>query len=64
MDDNPKNIIELRAELARLKKQEERFRYLVTSARSSSEYRHEAMAKLEDTRRRIYAISLELNETH
>lgn len=52
----------LKDELAALKKQEERFRYLVTSVKSSPEYRKEAIANLEKVRRRIYAINLELNE--
>ncbi len=52
----------LRTELARLKKDEERLRYLVTSVRSSTEYRREAMAQLEAARRRIYAITLELSD--
>jgi len=64
MSDNFEKTKELRAELARLKKEEERLRYLVTSTRSSPEYRKEAMSKLEDARRRIYAITLELNESH
>ena len=55
------NTIRLRHELALLKKEEERFRYLTTSVKSSPEYRSEAMAKLEETRRRIYAITLKLN---
>jgi hypothetical protein len=55
-------LIALRDELAALKKQEERFRYLVTSVKSSPEYRKEAMAKLEDIRRQIYAINLELKK--
>jgi len=63
MDDKSQKIARLRTELALLKKEEERFRYLATSVRSSPEYRREAMAKLEDTRRRIYSITLEMNDS-
>jgi hypothetical protein len=45
-----------------MKKEEERFRYLATSVRSSPEYRREVTAKLEDTRRRIHLITLEMND--
>jgi len=55
-------VLSLRTELALLKKEEERFRYLATSVRSSPEYRREAMAKLEDARRRICSITLEIND--
>jgi hypothetical protein len=55
------NTVRLRQELALLKKEEERFRYLTTGVKTSPEYRREVMAKLEETRRRIYAITLELN---
>jgi hypothetical protein len=61
MDDKSEKILRLRTELALLKKDEERLRYLVTSVRSSPEYRREATAKLEDARRRIYSITLEIN---
>jgi sulfur transfer protein SufE len=54
----------LRDELAALKKQEERFRYLVTSVKSSPEYRKEAMANLEEVRRQIYAVNLELEKAN
>jgi hypothetical protein len=62
MDDNSRRVERLRTELALLKKEEERFRYLATGVRSSPEYRREAMAKLEDTRRRIYSVTLEIND--
>jgi sulfur transfer protein SufE len=56
------DLTALRDELAGLKKKEERFRYLVTSVKSSPEYRKEAMSNLEEIRRQIYAINLELNK--
>jgi hypothetical protein len=59
---NSIDLTALRDKLAALKKQEERFRYLATSVKSSREYRKEAMANLEDIRRQIYAINLELNK--
>ena len=62
MDDKAKTTKELRAQMALLKKEEERLRYLVTNTKTSPEYRKEAMAKLEEARRRIYVIDLELNE--
>lgn len=52
----------LQTELALLKKEEERLRYLVSSVKSSPEYRREAMAKLEGVRRQIYAVTVKLNE--
>ena len=61
MDSKPLKIKRLQGELALLKKEEERFRYLVTNTKTSPEYRQEAMAKLEDIRRRIHSITLELN---
>lgn len=62
MGDTAETIEELRAERVRLREEEERYRFLVTSVKSSPEYRLEAMAKLEAARRRIYAITTELNE--
>jgi hypothetical protein len=43
--------VRLETDIALLKKDEARYRYFVTST-SSDEYRREAMAKLEDTRRK------------
>jgi hypothetical protein len=54
--------VQLETDLALLKKEEERFRYLVTSVRTSIEYRREATAKLEDARRRIHLIQTELKQ--
>jgi hypothetical protein len=53
--------VKLETDLALLKEEEKRFRYLVTST-SSDEYRREAMAKLEDTRRKIYLTQTELKK--
>jgi hypothetical protein len=61
MDSKSLKIKNLQVELALLKKEEERFRFLVTSNRTSPEYRREATAKLDDTRRRIHLIVLELD---
>jgi hypothetical protein len=63
MDDKSLKIARLESDLTLLKKEEERFRYLVTSVRTSPEYRREVIAKLEDTRRRIHSVELELKET-
>lgn len=43
-----------------LKDEEARFRYLVTSNKTSPEYRKEASAKLEEVRRGIYWLSCEM----
>jgi hypothetical protein len=53
--------VRLETDIALLKKEEERFRYLVTST-SSNEYRREATAKLEDTRRKIHLAQVELKQ--
>jgi hypothetical protein len=52
----------LQVELGSLKRDEERFRYLVTSNRTSPEFRKEAQARLQDVRNRIYQLTNELKE--
>ena len=60
MANKPKDLAGLQIKLALLKKEEKRLRYLSTSVRSSPEYRREAVAKLEETRRRIHSINIEI----
>jgi hypothetical protein len=60
MESKSLRAVQLETELALLKKEEERFRYLVTGVKTSDEYRREAMAKLEDTRRKIHLAQVEL----
>ena len=50
----------LEAELGSLKRDEERFRYLVTSNRSSPEYRNEAQVRLLEIRNQIQQIARRL----
>ena len=52
--------VTLDRKMKQLKAEEARFRYLVTGNKTSPEYRKEALAKLEGTRRRIYELSLEI----
>jgi hypothetical protein len=54
--------VQLETDIALWKKEEERFRYLSTSVRSSDEYRREALAKLEDARRKIHLAQVELKK--
>lgn len=60
MESKSLKAVQLEGELALLKKEEARFRYLVSGVKTSDEYRREAMAKLEDTRRKIHLARLEL----
>jgi hypothetical protein len=52
--------VALDREMKKLKTEEARFRYLATGNKTSPEYRKEALAKLEDVRRRIYQLSGEI----
>jgi hypothetical protein len=60
VSENSSNKAALEKDLKLLKAEEARFRYLVTSNKASSEYRKEALAKLEDARRRIYQLSCKI----
>jgi len=54
------NRAALERNLKLLKTEEARFRYLVTSNKTSQEYRKEVLAKLEDARRKIYQLVCEI----
>jgi hypothetical protein len=49
----------MQLEISKLKEEEARYRYLVTSTKTSPEYRREAMAKLQAMREKIYKLSCE-----
>jgi hypothetical protein len=52
--------VTLETEMTMLKKEEARFRYLVTSNKTSPEYRKEALASLERTRTKIFQLSCKM----
>lgn len=62
MSEKASKIAILEREIERLKTEEARFRYLASSVKTSPEYRKEALAELDDVRRRIYQLSCDITE--